>query len=84
MTNTVTWLMELADCYRDGCNPDRTNKARQALESELTRLLTPVELSKITDHLSNLDADVSEDLCAYSFRSGVYWAEEQHGIGGES
>ena len=42
----------------------------------------PIPTEQITDHIRGMDLDLREDMCAFSFRSGVRWAEKQHGIGG--
>lgn len=58
--------------------------SRQALQDELVRLFTPVEASEITKLIRGMDVDTLEDLCSFSFRTGVRWAEEAHGITGDS
>lgn len=80
-----------AICTECGENPDHQNDARGNqyhwqnyidLAQAAIAAVEPIPAEQITDHIRGMDADMLEDLCAFSFERGVRWAEKQHGIGG--
>ena len=63
--------------------PEYLNEAVRYLQAALAEpAAEPMPSEQITDHIRSIDIDLREDLCSFSFRSGVRWAEKQHGIGG--
>lgn len=89
MTDTVQKLMALADAYAEwtlaeGNEHPTYARTRQALEAELTRLFTPLSEGTMARYLREVDPDIREDLCAYSFCEGARFAEKHRGITGET
>ena len=86
MTDTVTRLMGLADEYAGSASrceqpAEHTERKRQALQDELTRLFTPLSQSEVVDGFCKQPHDVQ---FVSVFNAGVRFAEKAHGIGGES
>ena len=81
MNDTVKRIMGLVDdviAASHEINHDYTAE-RQVLEAELARLFTPLSQEAIVQGFCSEPHDVQ---LVSVFRSGVRWAEKQHGIGG--
>ena len=80
-----------AICTACGENPDHQGDARGNqyrwqdyidVAQAAIAAMEPIPADEVSDHMRNMDPDLREDLCPFSFRSGVRWAEKQRGIEG--
>jgi hypothetical protein len=95
MNDIVKRIMQLADNFALQTRFDLSNTLtgkpteaapshRQALQDELTRLFTPLTDAQAMTFLRDECIYASDDMCGWSFGQGVKWAEQKHGITGES
>lgn len=80
-----------AICTACGENPDHQGDARGKqyrwqdyidVAQAAIAAMEPIPGDEVVSHIRLIDFDLRADLCLFSFRYGLRWAEKQHGIGG--